>query len=54
MNVGDSSEPVFRFDGFENFEPGFEAGAAVAADRCAVGLIKRTLEEDVQLGILLL
>ena len=37
VNVGDGAEPVFGFDGFKNFESGFEACAAVAADRCAAG-----------------
>lgn len=47
VDISDRLESIFGFDSVEDFHAAFEAGAAIAADRGAVGLIEGALEKDI-------
>jgi len=51
VEIGDDREAVVPLDEREQREALVQAGAAVAAERGAVGLVERTLEDDRQLRV---
>jgi len=51
MDVGEDVEAVVLLHHREEVETGLHAGAAVAAEGGAVGLVVRALEDDVQLRV---